>query len=155
LALASLVSSAGAQDIPPTPPMAPAASAEPPSGAEAANLVMELGEQRWDFIDVFTTYRPVKGALNPATNTAIWTLELVRPLVPGEASFHESIESSPFRPVFLDEEKVVLQTDSPVQITPVVGQPGDRLRMTIELPPAEIMKDVRHIRIERRTRVGF
>lgn len=153
--LGALLSWAGAQEIPPTPPLPPAADAAAPADEESQNLVLQLGDQRWDFIDVFTAYRPVKGALNPATNTAVWTLELVRPLVTGEALLHETMDGSPFRPVFLDEERIVLQTDTPVQITPVAGQPGDRLRMTVELPPAEIMKDVRHIRIERRTRVGF
>jgi hypothetical protein len=153
--VAWLHSAARAQEVPPAPPLPPEAEVSPPAGDEAPNLVMELGDQRWDFIDVFTAYRPVKGAHNPATNMTVWTLELVKPLVTGEALLHETIDGSPFRPVFLDEEKIVLQSDAAVQITPVAGQPGDRLRMTVELPPAEIMKDVRHIRIERRTRVGF
>jgi hypothetical protein len=156
LLLASILPAARAQqEISPIPPVPPAPEAPPLAGDGAPNLIRELGDQRWDFIDIFTAYLPVKGTLDSTNNTAVWTLELVKPLVVGEALLHETIEDSPFRPVFLDEEKVVLQSDSRVQITPVAGQTGDRLRMVVELPSPEIMKDVRHIRIERRTRVGF
>ncbi|MEX2173164.1 MAG: hypothetical protein WD872_02305 [Pirellulaceae bacterium] len=117
--------------------------------------IWTLGDQVWDFQDVATVYRPVKGAFDPQSGVAVWTFELVKQLSAGEAGMHSVAEESPFKPVFLDAEKITLQGDALVRITEVSGTPGDRLRMTMQLPPADVLAQVKTIRIQRRTNIGF
>jgi hypothetical protein len=111
-----------------------------------------LGEQRWDFRDVAATYVPVRGLLNPQTGVVEWTLEIVREMSEGEAGLQENLEDTPFKPTFLDEDRLAVQVDTPVRITRITGKAGDRVRMTLRLPEEGTVKAVR---IGPRTKVGF
>jgi hypothetical protein len=115
-----------------------------------------LGEQQWDFKDVATAYAPVKGALNPKTGTVQWTLEIVKELAPGEIGLHETTEGSPFKLVLLDAEKVVLAAEPQVGFaSKLTGKPGDKVKIDVQLPKAELLSQAKLIRIERRTKIGF
>jgi hypothetical protein len=138
-------------------PAAPAATQAEPTDVVPATKeeTWTLGGQQWDFKDVATAYKPTKGALDPRTGVAVWTLELVKELSAGEIGLQENLEGSPFKPVFIDEEKIAVQGDATVRITKITGRPGDKIKLTMQLPPAEILDAVKVVRIERRTKVGF
>ena len=138
---------------PPQPAATPADPADVVSATKEETWT--LGGQQWDFKDVATAFKPTKGALDPKTGVAVWTLELVKELSAGEIGMQENLEGSPFKPVFIDEEKIAVQGDATVRITKITGKPGDKIRLTVQLPPAEILDAVKLIRIERRTKVGF
>jgi hypothetical protein len=148
-----------AQETPPQPPPQPAAATTATDPASLIPATKEetwtLGGQQWDFKDVSTAYRPTKGTLDPQTGVAVWTLELVKELSAGEIGMQENLEGSPFKPTFLDEEKIAVQGDATVRITKITGKPGEKIRMTVQLPTAEVLDAVKVIRIERRTKVGF
>jgi hypothetical protein len=131
---------------------APAASELIPATKEET---WTLGGQQWDFKDVAAAYKPTKGALDPKARVAVWTLELVKELSAGEIGMQENLEGSPFKPVFIDEDKVALQADATVRMTKITGKPGDKIKVMVELPPAETLDAVKVIRVERRTRIGF
>ncbi len=114
-----------------------------------------LGGQQWDFKDIATAYRPVKGALDPKTGVVVWTLEIVKELTVGEIGMQENQEGSPFKPTFLDEEKIAVQEDALVRISKISGKVGDGIRMTMLLPKPELLDKVKLVRIARRTKVGF
>jgi hypothetical protein len=137
--------------------------AQPPQPEEPVVLVeatkeetWTLGDQVWDFKDVATAYQPVKGTFNPKTLAAEWTLVIAKELAPGEVGLHENIEESPFRALMLDEERIVLDEEPEVRfVSKLTGRPGDKLRIVVQLPSAEVLSLAKHIRIERRTKVGF
>lgn len=115
-----------------------------------------LGDQVWDFKDVLTAYQPVKGTFNPKTGAAEWTLQIAKELAPGEIALHENTEGSPFRALMLDEERIALDDEPEVRfVSKLTGRPGDKLRIVVQLPKAEVLALARHIRIERRTKIGF
>jgi hypothetical protein len=114
-----------------------------------------LGGQQWDFKDIAAAYIPIKGSINPQTGVVEWTLEIVRELSAGEIGTQENLEGTPFKPTFIDEEKIAVQEDARVRITKITGKVGDRIRMTLKLPPPELLDKVKLVRIERRTKVGF
>ena len=135
-----------------------AASAQEPAEEVVAATKEEswtLGDQQWDFKDIATAYTPVKGALNPKTGVVEWTLEIVKELSPGEVGTQENLEGSPFKPTFVDEEKIALPGGARVRITKITGKIGDRIKMTVQLPKADVLAKVKLVRIERRTKVGF
>jgi hypothetical protein len=139
---------------PATPP--PAAQTDPAALIPATKEeTWTLGDQQWDFKDVATAYKPTKGALDPKAGVAVWTLELVKELTAGEIGMQENLEGSPFKPTFIDAEKIAVPGDGQVRITKITGKPGDQIRLIVKLPPAEILGTVKVIRIERRTKVGF
>jgi hypothetical protein len=114
-----------------------------------------LGDQQWDFKDVATTYKPVKGALNPKTGVAQWTLEIVRDLSEGEIGLHENLEGTPFKPAFLDAERIAVLSDSAAKMSKIAGKMGDRITLTVKLPPAELLSKAKVVRVGKRTNVGF
>jgi hypothetical protein len=130
---------------------------EPEELVEAAKQeTWTLGDQEWDFKDVATAYAPVKGALNPKTGVVQWTLEIVKELAPGEVGLHESTEGSPFKLVLLDAEKIVLAVEPRVQFaSKLTGKPGDKVKIAVQLPKAEVLSQAKLVRIERRTKIGF
>jgi len=144
-----------AQPQPATPQPPLPASALPVEAKKEVIVNWTLGDQVWDFKQVSTTYEPVKGIFDPRTRTAIWTLRLVRDLQPGEAGLHANVKGSPFRPVLLDAEKIVLASDAQVELTPIEGKMGDTVRMLVQLPAADVLSQAKTIRVERRTNVGF
>src|SRR5262245_6092799 len=88
----------GAQQPPPPAPI-----------VEAQKKVIvswTLGAQEWDFSDVQSTYEPVKGAYDPNKGEAVWLLEIVRDLQPGEVQLHQDPDKTPFKVVLLDAERV-------------------------------------------------
>jgi hypothetical protein len=114
-----------------------------------------LGDQLWDFKQVLAVYEPIKGALIPEKQLAVWTLQLAKDMQPGEVGLHAETQGTVFRPVMLNAEKLVLATDTKVQVTPISGRMGDTLQMIVQLPDAQTLTQVKTIRIERRTNVGF
>ena len=129
---------------------------DPPLIAATKQETWTLGEQQWDFKDVAAAYVPVKGTYNAKTGVAEWTLEIVKELAAGEVGTHESVEGSPFKPVLLDGEKIALTGEPEVKFaTKLTGKPGDKVKIAVQLPQAEVLATARHIRIEKRTRIGF
>lgn len=114
-----------------------------------------LGLQQWDFSEVATVYQPVRGTYDPKTGEVVWMLELVRDMVPGEVAIHENLVQTAFRPVFLNDDRIALLKDAPVQMSPITGKQGDRVRMTITPMKPEIMHQATLVRVERRTDIGF
>jgi hypothetical protein len=144
-----------AQEPPPAPEVQPAPQPElPPVELIEATReeIWTLGGQQWDFRDISTAYVPVKGVLNPQTGVVEWTLEIVRELSDGEVGLQENLAGSPFRPTFIDEERIALAEDVPVRVSKITGKVGDRLKMTLRLPEDA---SVRYVRVGRRTKVGF
>jgi hypothetical protein len=114
----------------------------------------KLGDQTWDFRQLATAYKPLKGELDPATNRAVWTFELMKNLTAGEVAVHASTPGSPFKPVLLDEEKAAIKANVRVKLGEISGKAGDSVRATFQLPPEGLAK-VKLIRIEKRTEIGF
>ena len=115
-----------------------------------------LGDQLWDFKDVTAVYQPVKATLNPKTGAAEWMLEIVKELAAGEVGLHENVEGSPFKVVLLDADKIVLAEEPEVRLaSKLTGKQGDKVKIVVQLPSAEVLSQARHVRIERRTKVGF
>jgi hypothetical protein len=118
-------------------------------------MIWSLGDQVWEFAELATTYLPAKGEFNPQTREAVWTLQIVRDMTPGEVGFQSAMAGSPFKPTFLSADKILLVSDARVKITPITGKLGDAIRVTIQLPEEATLKDVALIRLERRTEIGF
>jgi hypothetical protein len=133
-------------------------SQEPPAVAERPDereWLHALGDQTWDFRHLAAAYKPLKGELNPQTGEAVWTLELTKDLTPGEVAVHQSAQGSPFKPVFLDEERVPVKGAARIKLSEISGRMGDAVRVTVQLPGSETLARIKTIRIERRTQVGF
>jgi hypothetical protein len=158
-ALASLVFAAAALAQQPPPPQPP--PPEPPPRVEAKKEVIvnwSLGDQAWSFKDILSAYEPVKGYLEPRPSQgtlAVWKLRLVRDFESGASTLHSETRGSPFKIVLLDAERTVINPDVHAQITPVSGRMDDTIELYVGLPDAQILKDVKIIRVERRTDVGF
>ncbi len=146
--------------LPPPPPPQPS---EPPPRTESRREVIvrwSLGEQAWNFDDIRTAYDPVRGYLEPRPNQgnlAVWKLRMVKDFEEGAARFHEEMRGSPFKVVLLDADRSVINAgEVPVQIhTPVSGKMDDTIELLIGLPDDSILRNVKLIRIQRRTDVGF
>lgn len=118
-------------------------------------MIWTLGDQVWEFADVAAAYLPAKGEFNPATREAVWTMQIVRDLTPGEVGYQGTIAGSPFKPRFLDADKTLLAGDGRVKITPISGKQGDTIRVTVRLPNEQALAKVALIRLEKRTEIGF
>jgi hypothetical protein len=118
-------------------------------------MIWTLGDQVWEFADIAAAYLPAKGEFNPATREAVWTLQIVRDLTPGETGYQSTIAGSPFKPTFLDADKTLLAGDGRVKITPISGKQGDTIRVTVRLPEEQALAKVALIRLEKRTEIGF
>lgn len=145
--------------LPPPPLPQPT---EPQPRTEARRDVVinwSLGDQAWNFNDVRTAYEPVRGYLEPRPNQgtlAVWKLRMVKDFEEGAARFHEEMRGSPFKVVLLDADRTVVNQDLPyVQITPVSGKMDDTIELLVGLPDDSILKNVKLIRVQRRTDVGF
>jgi hypothetical protein len=151
-----------AQEQPPPPtPQVPVVEA-----TKHVVVTWTLGSQLWDFHDVESTYEPVKGELDlnttpplpgspPDHGKVVWTLRFARDLLEGEVTMHKDIAGSPFKAVLLDAERVPLEIDLQIVFTRITGKKGDAVKAIFLLPPPDVMKLTRFIRIERRTKVGF
>ena len=118
-------------------------------------LLHKLGDQTWDFRQLATAYKPLKGELDPATNRAVLTFELMKNLTAGEVVVHATTPGSPFKLVLLDEEKAPLKGNVRVKLSEISGKAGDAVRATFHLPPAESLEKIKLIRVEKRTEIGF
>jgi hypothetical protein len=161
-ALGSWAAAGSAQQPAAQPPPAQPRTAQPPAQEQPTELIgatkeetWTLGDQQWDFRDIATAYVPVKGSLNPKTGVVEWTLEIVKELSAGEVGTQENLEGSPFKPTFIDEERVAVQEDARIRVSKITGKVGDRIKLTLQLPKEELLAKVRLVRIERRTKVGF
>jgi hypothetical protein len=117
-----------------------------------------LGDHVWDFKDVLAAYEPVRGRIDTSDERgelAVWKLRLVRDLEDGAARLHEELRGSPFKIVLLDGDRTVINPDVPATITPVPTKADDAIEMYVPLPDAKILRDVKVIRVQRRTDVGF
>ena len=121
-----------------------------------------LGEQVWNFKDVLGAYEPVRGymesGVDPAGNPgnlAVWRLRTVKDLEEGAVRLHEQMRGSPFKIVLLDEDRIIVNADAPAQITLPTGRAGDTIELRVGLPDTAPLKEVKAIRVERRTDVGF
>jgi hypothetical protein len=153
----SLVSATVAQE--PTQPSDTPGAPEPIEAHKEVVVHWSLGEQAWDFNDILTAYEPEKGTFYPRTGTAlahaVWRLKLIKDLQPGETARHNEIEKSPFKIVLLDENRTVINPDVPAKITPVTGHKDDTIDMVVPMPDEPLLKDVRYVRVQRRTEIGF
>lgn len=118
-------------------------------------MIWTLGEQTWEFGELETAYLPAKGEFNPTTREAVWTFQLVKDMTPGEVGLQSTLAGSPFKPTFLDADKILIAGDARVTITPITGKLGDAIRVTIRLPAEATLAGVALIRLERRTQIGF
>jgi hypothetical protein len=134
---------------------------EPPTRIEAKKEVIvnwTLGEQAWNFKDILNAYEPVKGYLEPRANQgtlAVWKIRLVKDFEEGAARLHEEMRGSPFKVVLLDADRTIINPDLPAQITVLSGKMDDTIELYVALPDAPLLKEVRMIRVQRRTDVGF
>jgi len=160
-ALAGLIAVAAALSQQPLPPPPLPQPAEPPPRVDARREVIvnwTLGDQAWKFNDILTAYEPVKGYLEPRPGRgmlAVWKLRLMKDFESGAATLHSETRGSPFKIVLLDAERTVIDPDLPAQITPVSGRMDDTIELYVGLPDAPLLKDVKMIRVEKRTDVGF
>jgi hypothetical protein len=123
-----------------------------------ATETWRLVDQSWDFKDVLTAYAPVKGTIESSDDRgdlAVWKLQLVRDMEDGAARLHEEMRGSPFKIVLLDRDRAVINPDVQARITPVPSKTGDAIEMYVPLPNRELLQQVRYIRVQRRTDVGF
>jgi hypothetical protein len=118
-------------------------------------MIWTLGDQVWEFADLAAAYLPAKGEFNPSTREAVWTLQIVRDMTPGEVGYQSTITGTPFKPMFLDADKTLLTGDARVKISPISGKQGDSIRVTVRLPEQESLAKVALIRLEKRTEIGF
>lgn len=117
-----------------------------------------LGDRTWDFKDVLTAYAPVAGhseSREGQARLATWRLKLVKDFEEGTQRLHEEVRGSPFRIVLLDAERTIINQDLPGSITPVPARMGDTIELFVVLPSDTILKDVKFVRVQRRTGVGF
>jgi hypothetical protein len=151
---------AAAQQLPPPPAPTP----EPPTRIEAKKEIIvnwSLGDQAWIFKDVSTAYEPVKGYIQPrgdqAGFLAVWKLRLVRDIEDGAAKLHTEMRGSPFKVVLLDADRTIINPDltTAAEITPVSGKMDDTIELYVGLPDAQALRDVKLIRLQPRTQVGF
>jgi hypothetical protein len=140
----------------------PAPAPEPPSRIDAKKEVIvnwSLGDQAWIFKDISSAYEPVKGYLEPRTDQAgflaVWKLRLVKDVEDGAAKLHSEMRGSPFKIVLLDEYRTIINQDMSGEITPVSGKMDDTIELFIRLPDAQALRDVKLIRLQPRTQVGF
>lgn len=142
----------------------PALQPPPPTPLEAQKHVVvtwTLGSQDWDFRDVEATFIPISGLLDLEHHESLWTFELGRDMLPGDLILHRETEGSPLKVTLLDADRVALNVNVIVTFaTSNTGKKGDRFKVvfTLALPPdeaAKVMRLTKHVRVERRTKVGF
>jgi hypothetical protein len=153
------------QPLLPPPPPPPQQPAPPPriDARKEVTVKWTMGDQAWNFDDILAAYEPVKGYLeppgtqgsNPTGNLAVWKLRLVKDFEAGTIAFHEQVRGSPFKVVLLDADRTVINPDAPAQITAPSGKMGDTIELYVALPENNRLREVRFIRVERRTDVGF
>jgi hypothetical protein len=160
--LAALINIAVSSLAQEQPPAAPPTAASRVEAKKEVVVNWTLGDQTWNFREILMTYEPVRGYLEPGVDPtgkpgtlAVWKLRTVKDLEEGAVRLHEQMRGSPFRVVLLDEDRLVVNPDAPAQITLPSGRAGDTLELRVALPETESLKQIKSIRLERRTDVGF
>lgn len=118
----------------------------------------QLGDQQWDFKDIAAVYEAVKGHVESRSGSgelAVWKLKLKKDLEEGAQRLQEELRGSPFKIVLLDGERTTINPDLPASITPVPARKDDTIELYVALPNSDVLRDVKHIRIQRRTDIGF
>jgi len=134
---------------------------EPPRAEAKKEVIVNwtLGEQTWSFREIDAAYEPEKGTIEPSrysrSGMAVWTLRLVKDFDPGTTLLHDNQPATPFKIVFLDSDRTVINIDAAARMTPVSGKIGDTVQLYIELPDPQLLKDIRYVRVMRRTNIGF
>jgi hypothetical protein len=148
-------------------PLAASAQEQPPTAAPRVEAKKEvivnwtMGAQTWDFKDVLTGYEPMKGHQEPGGDEtekgtlAVWKMRHIKDLEPGAVKLHTNLPGSPFRVMFLDAERTVINQDVPARITEPSGKMEDTIELLVALPEESKLKEVKTIRVVRRTDVGF
>jgi hypothetical protein len=132
-----------------------------PQRTEAKRSVViswSLADQAWDFNDIKGAYEPVKGYLESRGNQgplAVWKLRLVKDFEEGAAKLHEEIRGTPFKIVLLDADRTIIDPDHPATITVVPNKMDDTIELYVPMPDPAKLKEVRTVRVQRRTDVGF
>lgn len=117
-----------------------------------------ISGRTWDFKDIAAAYEPVRGHLegrNGEGDLAVWKLKLTKDFEEGAQRFHDEVRGSPFKVVLLDQDRTTINPDLPATITPVPSRKDDTIELYIALPNRELLRDVKYIRVQRRTDVGF
>ena len=149
--------------LPPQPAQAQQPAPPRIDARKEVTVKWTLGDQVWIFDDILSAYEPVKGWLEPpgtqgvtpTGNLADWKLRLTKDFEAGAIAFHSEVRGSPFKVVLLDADRTVINDDAPAQITMPSGKMGDTIDLYVALPDASKLREVRFIRVERRTKVGF
>lgn len=129
-----------------------------PTAVEAKKDVVvtwTLNGQTWDFKAVQSAYEPIKGSYDPLRNEARWTFQIVKDMEPGAAALHTQTKNTPFKPIMLNADKLIMANDGKVQMTESSGKAGERIEVYFQLPDPEVLATIKHIRLERRTNIGF
>jgi len=163
LALMALSTQAIAQQPQPAPLQQPPAPPPRVDAKKEVTIKWTMGDQGWNFDDILSAYEPVKGYMeppgtqgsNPTGNLAVWKMRLVKDFEAGAIAFHEQVRGSPFKVVLLDADRTVINPDAPAQITAPSGKVGDTIELYVALPDNNRLREVRFIRVEKRTEVGF
>jgi hypothetical protein len=147
----------------PGPPPPPSNSTSPaPTRIEAKAQVIvnwTLGNETWDFSEVMSVYEPVKGYLEiPGDKNelpkAVWTLRLAKNLDEGTVKLHEN--GPLFKVTTLDADRSRLdKAPLPMKITPISGRVGDTVTMIVAMPDPPLLNEIRFVRVEPATNVGF
>jgi hypothetical protein len=163
LGLSASLVSGQEQPLQPVQPPPPTIMLPPLEAKRHVVITWTMGDQQWDFREVESTYDPVRGELDMNKlpeypnfhGKAVWTLRIARDLLEGEVLMHKDVVGSPFKAVLLDADRVPVEYDMQIGFTAITGKKGDALKAAFILPPPEVWKNVRFIRVERRTKVGF
>jgi hypothetical protein len=120
-----------------------------------------LGDQAWDFKDILTGYEPIRGHLeqggdgNEKGMLAVWKLRQIRDAEPGAVQLHTNIPGSPFRVILLDSDRTVINQDAAARITEPSGKMDDTIMLYVALPDTPLLKEVKSVRLVKRTDIGF
>lgn len=115
-------------------------------------------DQAWDFKDIQSAYEPVKGYLEPRGNQgtlAVWKLRLVKDFEVGAAELHEKMVGTPFKIVLLDADRTVINPDLPAKMTVLSGKMDDTIELYVALPEMPLLREVKLVRVQKRTDVGY
>jgi hypothetical protein len=147
--------------------LAASAQEQPPTAAPRVEAKKEIvvnwtmGGQAWDFKDILSGYEPMKGHQEPGGDEtekgtlAVWKLRHAKDLDPGAVKLHTNTPGSPFRVMFLDADRTVINQDVPARITEPSGKMDDTIELLVALPEEPKLKEIKTIRVVRRTEIGF
>jgi hypothetical protein len=147
----------------PPPPPTPIPAAPTPTRVEAKAQVIinwTLGNETWDFSEVMSVFEPIKGYLEIPSDKnelpkAVWTLRLVKNLDEGTVKLYEN--ENPFKVTIFDADRTRIDRapQQVMKITPIPNRAGDTITMAIAMPDPPLLNEIRYVRVEPATNVGF